>query len=319
MERKRDYRATYQALFEVESPNATQYETSQAGILARGRGFMSAFDFTMQLQVGCPGGCLFCYVPAADQLTPADVKGEQGRNWGFLVRNKENVLHKFKRHLYRAELADKTIYWSGVTDPYAAPPIVTRGLWQILNSAPPELRPRRIAIQTRFRPDRDAGLVQRYNQTTRPTDGGPPVLVSFSVGTDRNDLIAAWEKSTPLFEKRLAAIRALRQAGLFVVATLSPFGLWHDLAGTLAQFKHWGVAYITCLFFKEQTPSANTPPLFLDYLRQNYPMLLEPSWQRERLYEMCRVYGEDGVFVGRAGFETLACPHRLSDNVVYLV
>ena len=106
----------------------------------------------------------------------------------------------------------------------------------------------------------------------------------------------------------MAAIHSLCQAGLCVVATLSPLGLWHDLAGTLRQLRTWGVAYLTCLFLKENTPSANTPPLFLSYIREYYPMLLDPVWQAEQLTSMHAVYGAQRVLPGKQGFDSLVRP-----------
>ena len=247
-------------------------------------------------------------------LTPAKVRGKKGDNWGFLVRNKVKVIEKLSQHLSKGKLTDKTVYWSGVTDPYAAPPAITNELWKTLLNAPQALRPRRIVIQTRFRPDRDVALIKEYANSTIATDGGPAVLISYSVGTDKNSLISAWEKSTPLFEQRMNAIKTLRQAGLFVVATLSPFGLWNDLSGTLTQFKIWGVAYITCLFLKENTRSSNTPSLFLDFVRKTNPILLNPQWQRERIQEMKDIYGNHLVLVGQNGFESLATPLSITQN-----
>jgi DNA repair photolyase len=305
------YEATYQQLFEVSPPSSVTLGESEADVISPGRGFVGAFDLTMQLQVGCPGGCLFCYVPTGERLVPQGIKGPQGRQWGFQIRNKRNALQKFNHHLITGELADKTIYWSGVTDPYAASPSITRELWQALNNAPAHLRPRRVVVQTRFRPDRDTNLIAHYYHTTMTADGGPPVVVSYSVGTDRNDLIRAWERATPTFEQRLKALKSLRQASIFVVATLSPFGLWNDLETTLNQFKEWEVAYLTCLFFKENTPSANTSPLFLEYLRKEYPLLLDPAWQSEQVRKMRAIYGDKRVLVGKAGFTSLARPHLL--------
>lgn len=305
------YDATYKQLFDTSPPSSVTVGESDADIISQGRGFVGAFDLTMQLQVGCPGGCLFCYVPTGTRLTPEAIKGPQGRTWGYQLRNKRNALSKFKRHLIDGHLADKTIYWSGVTDPYAAQPSITRNLWQILCNAPDRLRPRRIIVQTRFRPDRDVMLMEQYYHSTSITDQGPPIVISYSIGTDRNDLIRAWERATPTFEQRMKSIESLRQAGIFVVATLSPFGLWNDLPSTLKQFKSWGVAYLTCLFFKENTPSANTPPHFISYLRKHYPILLDPTWQSERVLEMKAIYGAKRVLVGKAGFTSLASPHKI--------
>jgi hypothetical protein len=75
-------------------------------------------------------------------------------------------------------------------------------------------------------------------------------------------------------------------------------------------FKAWGVAYITVLFFKEGTTSANTPQHFLTYLREQYPVLLDPAWQAERITEIQEVY--PGVLIGREGFESLARPQEIA-------
>jgi len=134
-------------------------------------------------------------------------------------------------------------------------------------------------------------------------------LVSYSIGTDRNDLIEAWERATPHFEQRMRAIQALRAANIFVVVTLSPMALWRDLIGTLNQFKTRGVSYLTCLFLKENTASANTPPYFLAYIREQYPILLDPAWQTDQIRTMQAIYGADRVLPGKQGFDSLVQPH----------
>lgn len=305
---QRAYHNIYQQLYGNQPSEKVTITESDADIMSQGRGFMSAFDYTMQLQVGCPAGCLFCYVRQGFRHAPVKVQ----RDWGFDVRNKRNAGRKFKKALERGTLADKTLYWSGVTDPYAAKPEETQNLWRILCETPLHLRPRRIAVQTRFRPDRDAFLMAQYAQSTATSDDGPPVVISYSIGTDRNDLIRAWERATPRFEERIKSIEALRQAGLFVVPTLSPFGLWNDLPSALEQFKAWDIAYITVLFFKEGGKWSNTPKPFLEYLRHEYPVLLSPDWQEERLKEMKAIYGRERVWVGKAGFDSLASPHRIA-------
>jgi DNA repair photolyase len=153
-----------------------------------------------------------------------------------------------------------------------------------------------------------------YALSTRPSDGGPAVVVSYSIGTDRDDLIQAWERATPIFDKRLRAIERLRAAGLFVVATLSPFGPWRDLPAALVRFRELGVSYITCLFFKAGTPTANTPRRFLDHVRREHPFLLDPLWQREMEETMKEIFGEDRVLVGQRGFASLTRPHRVTGS-----
>lgn len=310
---ERPYYGTYKRLFGGLPPTSVTRGESKASLFSPGRGFMDSFDLTMQLQVGCPGGCLFCYVPAGFRMTPAAVRGEQGRKWGFVVRDKTKALHEFQQRLTDGELADRTIYWSGITDPYAARPVLTREIWRSLCGAPQDQRPRRIAVQTRFRPDRDAELIAEYCRSTPPADHGPAVVVSYSLGTDREDLIRAWERATPSYRQRMRCIKSLCEAGLYVVTTLSPFGLWHDLQGTLEQLKQWGVPYITVLFFKNKGLT-KTPRLFLDYLQNHHPELFEPSWQAARLQEMKSVFGRDRVLVGKEGFDTLAHPHLVTQT-----
>ena len=310
-----NYAEVYAHVHGTSMPARVQQGTSSADILSPARGFMAGFDFTMQLQVGCPGGCLFCYVPAGRFLAPAAVRGEDGREWGFQVRDKEQVVARLAKHLESGTLADRTLYWSGITDPYASAPAVTRALWQQLRDSLAPLRPRRIVVQSRFRVDRDADAMAEYAKTTNPGDGSPPVVVSYSLGTDRTDLIRAWEHATPGFEQRLQAVTTLRKAGIFVVATLSPFGLWNDLPGTMARLKRLGVAYVTVLFFKENTHSANTPKDFLAYLRTEYPQLLDPDWQAARMAEIQAEFGAERVLVGQAGFASLATPHLIATSM----
>ncbi len=127
-------------------------------------------------------------------------------------------------------------------------------------------------------------------------------------------MIRAWEKSTPKLAQRLATIENLRAADITVIPTLSPFALWDDMPGTLHRFQPLEIPYITVLFFKQPPPSsraATTPRRFLDYLRREYPMLLDETWQGERLDEMRWIYGPDRVIPGQAGFETLTRPHTI--------
>lgn len=309
MNRTTRYQSTYRQIFDADPPKQVEWGSSQASILSPGRGFMDAFDFTMQLQVGCPGGCLFCYVPTGYRMVPKAIRGDNGERWGFAVKNKANVVHRLVCELGKGTLADKTIYWSGITDPYASPPAITRELWQALIATDSALKPRRIAIQSRFLVDRDVELLAEYVGSTSPSDDGPAVVVSYSIGTDRNDLIAAWEKSTPLFERRMQVVQTLREHDICVVATLSPLGLWDELEGALYQMKEWGVPYITTLFFKEKTPSATTSRRFLKYLKEHYPMLLDEEWQTGMVERMRNVYGDSNVLVGQPGFASLTQPH----------
>lgn len=298
------YDRTYADVRGKRKPANVTWAESSASILSKTRGFLGGFDYTMQLQVGCPGGCLFCYVSSAPRLAPSDVR----ERWGFEVRTKRNPIRQLERYLGDGRLAGKTVYWSGVTDPYAAKKSVTREVWSRLNACPVSLRPERLVIQSRFRPDRDADAIAEYGETTTSRDGRPPVLVSYSIGTDRDDMIHAWERATPTFEQRLTAIKKLRAVGVFVVPTLSPFGLWNDLPRTLHRFDSLGVSFITVLFFKARTRTANTPRDFIQHLERDYPRLLDPVWQQAQVEAMRGCFGASRVLVGQEGFAALTKP-----------
>jgi DNA repair photolyase len=233
------------------------------------------------------------------------------QNWGFEVRVKRRAVARFARHLRSGALADKSVYWSGVTDPYASAPWMTRAIWQELRAVHPTSRPRRLVVQTRFPVDRDISLIARYVRGTRPADGGPPVVVSLSLGTDRNEIIRLWERATPSFEHRMRTVETLCRSGIFVVATLSPFGPWQDLRGTLHRLRDCGVQYVTVLFFKQEHCCATTPAPFLDYLRHEWPELLDPTWQSERLTEIAKVFGPERVLEDQLGFSSLATPQQV--------
>jgi DNA repair photolyase len=240
---------------------------------------------------------------------PRALIGDRGERWGFFVKRKRRALDRWRNHLAQGRCAGKVIYWSGITDPYATPADETRGVWSALLDVPQARRPRRMIVQTRFAPDRDADLMARYAAQTPSSDDGPPIVVSYSIGTDRNDLIAAWERATPSFERRMKTVETLCRHSLFVVVTLSPFALWNDLAGTLRRLDDLGVPYVTVLFLKEGGHGARTPRPFLEFIRKTHPQLLNSQWQAERLIEIQSVLGPHRVIVGKEGFASLARPH----------
>ena len=301
------YDRTYREIKGMERPLKLETGVSKAGIISPSRGFLNGFDYTMQLQVGCPGGCLFCYVPNSPRLAPADIRSR----WGFEIREKKNPVSRLKRYLDRGILAGKKIYWSAVTDPYAVRGAVTRDLWKALLDTPQALRPCRIVVQSRFRVNRDRQLIAEYCGSTRSPDGNPPVVISYTIGTDRDDLIHAWERATPDYVQRLKILGSLRNSGIKVIPTLSPFSIWNDLPLTLHRFREMDIRVISVIFLKEGTSTASTPGAFLQYIRKNYPCLLDKLWQEEQLALMESVMGAGNVLVGQQGFACLADASRL--------
>ena len=112
-----------------------------------------------------------------------------------------------RKELRLGKLAGLSIYWSGVTEPYAASPGVTRDYWKAMIATKSSLRPKIIAIQTRMNPTRDIDQIVKYIETSLCFDDCPPVVVSYSIGTDRQDIIDSWEMRTPSFVKRMEYIK----------------------------------------------------------------------------------------------------------------
>jgi len=290
-----------------DHPPGMKIGESRAGIISPARGFLGTFDYTMQLQVGCPGGCLFCYVQNSPRLGPADVRSR----WGFEIRGKKNSLVKLQRALQQGVLADRSIYWSAVTDPYAVKGSMTRDFWKILLDTPSVLRPRRIVVQSRFRVNRDRSLIAEYLNSTRASDHLPSVVVSLTIGTDRDDLVHSWERATPDFSQRMKTVSSLRDSGIKVIPTLSPFSLWNDLELTLQRFREMEIKMISVIFLKEKTATARTPAPFIEYIKRRFPCMLDEAWQQGQLEIMTSVMGKGNVLVGQQGFSRLACPEGI--------
>src|SRR3712207_5187028 len=99
----RPFEETYSQVHGLQPPGELTVLESDAEVLSPARGFMTGFDYTLQMMVGCPGGCLFCYVPAGFRLAPAEMRGAA---WGYRVRRKVGAIEKFTRKLEAGVLAD---------------------------------------------------------------------------------------------------------------------------------------------------------------------------------------------------------------------
>ena len=136
---------------------------------------------------------------------------EDWRSWGQFTTFKSNA----------PELAAKTlrpgqrIYCSPLTDPYQPAERVERlmpGLLEAAIAHPPEC----FVLQTRGPLIlRDLALLQRLSVATR-------LRVSFSITTNRPDAVRKFEPNCEPIGERLGAVRALRDAGIAVHATLAP-------------------------------------------------------------------------------------------------
>jgi DNA repair photolyase len=139
------------------------------------------------------------------------LKPEDWKNWGRFTTFKSNAPELLRRALRPHQV----IYCSPLVDPYQ-PAEASEALMPRILDVLIERPPRVFALQTR------GPLVlrdlDRLVELSRRTHLG----VSFSLTTNREDVRRLYEPHCAPVEERLAAMRALRQAGIATYATLAP-------------------------------------------------------------------------------------------------
>lgn len=176
-----------------------------ASILTEAKGFMGAYDYTLNPYSGCSFGCNYCYAAFFSRSS------EDKDNWGKWLRVKENALQLLMK-FRKKPLLDKTIYMSSVTDPYQ--PIekqleLTRSLLkELLYYHKP-----RLVIQTRSPlVSRDIDLLKQFET----------VQVNMTITTDSEEVRKAFEPLCPSNKSRLTAIKEMTEAGINTCITMTP-------------------------------------------------------------------------------------------------
>ncbi len=180
-------------------------------ILSPTSGFIAAAGFTHSLTPArnCTYGCLYCYVPTMRLY--GGLQPEDWRRWGQFTTFKDNAAELLAKQLR----ADQRIYCSPLTDPYQ-PAEATRALMPDVLRAVIERPPAVFAIQTR------GALIVRDIELLRRLARRTTLRISFSITTDREAVRRLYEPHCESIAARLDAMRALRDAGLRVHATLAP-------------------------------------------------------------------------------------------------
>ncbi len=173
-------------------------------ILTRATGSMAAYDFSLNPYIGCGFACSYCF---AAFFQPDSTRFEQ---WGTWIDVKENA----EKHLARrTDLLGKRIFMSSATDPYQpleAKVGLTRRILEVL--AVPSRQPR-LVIQTRGPlVTRDIDLLKQFHH----------LRVNMSITTDDDSMRRQFEPNCASIERRLQAIRELKEAGLRTSVCLVP-------------------------------------------------------------------------------------------------
>ena len=175
-------------------------------ILSRTSGFIAEAGFTHSLTPArnCTYGCTYCYVPT--MRIQGGLQPEDWQRWGQFTTFKSNAAELIKTS------GTERIYYSPLVDPYQPAEGERRLMREVLMAliAQP---PRVFTVQTRGPlVTRDIDLLARL----------PNVRVSFSLTTNREDVRRWYEPHCAPLAERVAAMHALRAAGIRVFATLAP-------------------------------------------------------------------------------------------------
>lgn len=171
-------------------------------------GFLKEAGFTHSLTPArnCTFGCTYCYVPTLRVF--GGLKKEDWTHWGQFTTFKPNAAAALLKELR----PDQRIYCSPLVDPYQPAEVSECAMPGILEAVI-DRPPTAFVIQTR------GPLILRDIDQLRRI---PKLQVSFSVTTDRDDVRALYEPHCASIAERWTVIRALRDAGIAVHATLAP-------------------------------------------------------------------------------------------------
>jgi len=179
-----------------------------AKILTRSSGYLTGVtSHSLQPYRGCTYGrslCgVACYVQHHGLVT-------RGRPWGSFLEVRENAAES-----YRAR-GGFSIFLSSATDPFVPQERrfgITRALLDAMLDEPPDA----LIVQTHV------AEVARESARLRALASRCALRVHVSIESDR-DRLPGLPPPAASVERRLAALRALREAGVFAVATVAP--LW---------------------------------------------------------------------------------------------
>ena len=177
-------------------------------ILSRTSGFIAQAGFTHSLTPArnCTLGCSYCYVPT--MRIQGGLRPEDWQRWGQFTTFKQNAAAL----LYKELRASQIIYCSPLVDPYQPGEKLMPGILEALIRRPPAV----FVIQTRSPLIlRDIALLEALRQRTT-------LRVSFSVTSNRTEVLRHYEPRCAPYAERLATIRELNGRGIATHVTLAP-------------------------------------------------------------------------------------------------
>ena len=194
--------------------------------------------YTLNPYVGCPHRCAYCYASYISQW-----KGESSP-WGTWVHVKVNVPEVLKKELSRPSFfEDISVFISTVCDPYQ--PLegryeLTRRCLEVLSE---HARAGTLKVTLATKSDlvlRDLGLLKNFPEGS--------LRLAFSITTYRDEVASRLEPFSPRPSRRIAAARALKEAGLrvgFFVCPVLPYLTERDLRRILDVAQKLGLDFVS--------------------------------------------------------------------------
>jgi DNA repair photolyase len=265
------------------------------GFIKRG-----GFEWTCNPYVGCTFGCTYCYAAFLPQAR------RPPEEWGKWLTAKKNAAALAEKQA--PKVAGQAVYLSSVTDPYQPAErslMLTRGILEALAEHQP-----RLTVQTRGPlVARDVDVLKQFRS----------LRVNMSIPTDSESVRQRFEPKAPPLEKRWAALRELREAGIAVgvcVTPTLPIENVDSFAKKLAAFKP---DVLVCQDFHDAGGGFGA-----DTGEEARTLLAEVKWgsaDYSRFVE--RLRSDQHVYEGEAGFfpppkvvaPVLAASPGLFDNV----
>lgn len=202
-----------------------------ASILTPAKGRLAEYDYSLNPYRGCGFGCSYCY---AAFFVPDDVRRDA---WGEWVEVKANAVRLLEQ---ARNLGGARIYMSSVTDPYQpleAKVGLTRAILEHLADRGDQPR---IVVQTRGPlVTRDIDVLRRFRH----------LRVNMSITTDSDEVRKRFEPGCASIERRLDAVRELKDAGIRTAVCISPMLPVEDPVGFARKLRELGADHYAASYF----------------------------------------------------------------------
>lgn len=256
-----------------------------ASILTEAKGFMGAYDFTLNPYSGCSFGCTYCYAAFFSRSE------DQRKNWGHWLHVKQNALQLLTKYR-KKPLLNKTIYMSSVTDPYQP---IEREL-KLTRSLIKELliyHQPRLVIQTRSPiVTRDIDLLKQFRV----------IQVNMTITTDSEKVRKVFEPLCPSNTSRLKAIQEVNEAGINACITMTPLLPVEDAEDFAKRLLDTGIKKFII------QPFHSDKGKFVASTRENAMRLVkELNWTTDKYNEVLEVIRKHipDIGIGKDGFSPI--------------